>query len=137
MKRSRWMLSSVSAFLLLTTTHTTEADAQSSEAWMNQVLGSYQSQIMGADELLDGVTKFRQTDDGTLAGYYTMNEQGVIVPGALSQCQAVQTRVMRCIWNDKYGTGDLEVSFSEDFSKFEGRWGDKGSEPTYEWNGAR
>ncbi len=66
-----------------------------------------------------------------------MNEGGEIVPGKLSKCRAIQIRVMSCIWNDKYGTGELEVTFSEDFSSFNGYWGEEFSQPVYRWSGAR
>lgn len=66
-----------------------------------------------------------------------MNERGEVLSGRLSRCQAVQVRVMRCVWNDKYGTGNLEVTFFEDFSSFNGYWGEENSEPVFRWSGSR
>jgi len=115
----------------------TLASAQSSDDWVEQALGNYQSQIWSGGSLVSGTTEFEETNDGVLEGSYTMNEAGEVVPGTLSQCKAVQVRIVRCVWNDEYGTGNLEVAFSEDFSSFDGYWGGEGSEPVFRWSGSR
>lgn len=66
-----------------------------------------------------------------------MNDKGESVLGTLTKCQATQVRVMRCVWNDKYGTGSLEVTFSKSFSSFNGYWGEGISKPTFQWSGSR
>lgn len=137
MKNSTLVFCSLAASLLLTGISNLQAKAQSSSNWVEEALGSYQSQIWGAIGLVPGTTEFRETNDGSLEGSYSMNEQGRLVPGTLSRCEVMQVRVMRCIWNDKYGSGYLEVTFSEDFSEFSGYWGVGSSEPTYPWNGSR
>jgi hypothetical protein len=92
---------------------------------------------LNAGILASGKTEFRKNSNGSLVGIYTMNEEGEIVQGKLSKCRAIKIQVMRCIWNDKYGTGELEVTLSEDFSSFNGYWGVEISEPIYRWSGAR
>ncbi|MFN5864639.1 MAG: hypothetical protein ACK451_22325, partial [Pseudanabaena sp.] len=113
------------------------ASAQSSSDWVDQALGNYQSRILSAGSLVSGTTEFRKTREDSLEGSYTMDEQGKVVFGTLSQCQVMQVLVMRCVWNDKYGTGNLEVTFSENFSSFNGYWGEIGSEPVFRWSGSR
>jgi hypothetical protein len=114
-----------------------QADAQPSDAWVEESLGVYQSQIWSGGGVLSGTTEFQATEDGAVAGSYTMNEFGTVVPGTLSECEAIQPRVMRCIWNDEYGTGIFEATFSEDFSSFDGYWGADNSKPEFLWRGSR
>jgi hypothetical protein len=137
MKSSRLVFSSLATSLLLAGVCHLNASAQSSTDWLEQALGNYQSQIWSADSLVSGTTEFRKTSDGSIEGSYMMNEQEEVVPGTLSQCQTMQVRVMRCVWNDKYGIGNLEVTFSENFSSFDGYWGRESSEPASPWNGSR
>ncbi len=137
MPSPKLVFSSLVASLLLIGTGNLKANAQSAHDWVEQALGRYQSQIWGGDRLLPGTTEFRKTGSSSIEGRYTMNEQGKSVPGSLAQCQAIQVRVMRCVWNDKYGTGNLEVTFSEDFSIFNGYWGEGSSEPGFRWSGSR
>ncbi|NEO83589.1 MAG: hypothetical protein F6J87_04915 [Spirulina sp. SIO3F2] len=113
------------------------AKAEFSANWELQILGVYQSEIWGAGEFLSGITEFQRNEAGVVEGRYTMNEQGEVVPGSLSQCQSLEPLVMHCIWQDRYGTGDLELSFSEDFSRFEGYWGDGNTQPEFPWLGSR
>ncbi len=141
LKRSRLLFSSFVTAIAITSLGNLNAQAQSkvpsSETWMAQALGSYKSQIWSAGVLLPGTTTFSQASDGSLAGSYTMNELGKLVPGTLNQCRVMRARVTRCIWTDKYGTGTLEVTFSESFSSFNGYWGVDSAKPEFRWNGAR
>ncbi|MCA6574942.1 MAG: hypothetical protein ACK5EU_00555 [Pseudanabaena sp.] len=137
MKSSRLFFSSLVASFSLTIVCSLNASAQSSSDWVDQALGNYQSRILSAGSLVSGTTEFRKTREDSLEGSYTMDEQGKVVFGTLSQCQVMQVLVMRCVWNDKYGTGNLEVTFSENFSSFNGYWGEIGSEPVFRWSGSR
>ena len=137
MKSSRLVFSSLVASFFLAGGCNLNASAQSSNDWVEQALGNYQSRILSAGILVSGTTEFRKTREGSLEGSYTMNEEGEVVSGKLSQCQAIQVRVMRCIWNDKYGTGNFEGTFSENFSIFNGYWGEESLEPIFRWSGSR
>ena len=137
MKSSRLVFSSLVTFFFLAGVYNLNASAQSSRDWVDQALGNYQSRILSAGNLVSGRTEFRKTREGFLEGSYTMDEQREVVPGTLSQCKAMQVRVMRCVWNDKYGTGNLEVTFSENFSGFNGYWGEGSLEPVFRWSGSR
>jgi len=138
MKGSRLFLSSLVTSLFLTGIYDQNASAQDSSNWVKKALGIYQSQIFSGNNLVSGTTEFSENSDGYLKGIYMMNDQGKSVLGKLSKCQATQVQVMRCVWNDKYGTGTLEVTFSEDFLSFNGYWGEEGrSEPVFWWSGSR
>lgn len=129
------IFSSVTVLFICGTVQTVRAEFAAD--WEVQVLGVYQSQIWGADEFLSGVTEFSQGREGFVEGRYTMNVQGEVVPGRLSRCQSSQPLIMRCIWQDRYGTGSLELTFSEDFLGFEGYWGADDSTPDFPWMGSR
>lgn len=137
MQPSQLVFGALTAALLLNGTAHLHANAQTSDNWIKQAMGRYQSQIWSGGDLLTGTTEFRQARDGAIEGRYTMNEQGKLTPGTLSQCQTIEVRVLRCAWNDKYGTGSLEVTFSEDFSGFNGYWGEQNEEPAFRWDGSR
>jgi hypothetical protein len=136
-KTSRLVFGFLAASVLFTSTYNFNANAQSSRSRVKQALGTYQSQIWSGGSLVSGTTEFRKTSDGSLEGSYKMNETGKSVLGTLTQCQATQIQVMRCVWNDKYGTGSLEVTFSESFSSFNGYWGEGTSVPAFRWSGSR
>lgn len=114
-------------------------NAQSSKDWKDKVLGSYQSKIENGDVMASGVTQFNRNKDSSIGGNYSMNENDEIVRGTLSQCQAVKgkTRVMNCKWNDRYGNGNLQITFSQNFSSFKGYWGENNSNLKYHWSGLR
>jgi hypothetical protein len=106
-------------------------------AWTEKAMGQYPSQIWSGGSLVSGTTELQQAQDGTLGGTYSLKEPTGVVPGKLSQCQAVKLRVLRCGWTDQYGSGTLEMTFSEDFSGFNGYWAADNSEPVFRWSGSR
>jgi hypothetical protein len=102
-----------------------------------KIFGSYQSQIWSGGSFISGTTEFVTARDGSIGGKYTMNEPTGANSGTLSQCKSLRSRVMRCVWIDRYGTGNLEMTFSENFTNFVGYWGTDRSKPEYVWVGAR
>ncbi|MEC4803320.1 MAG: hypothetical protein SAJ12_01340 [Jaaginema sp. PMC 1079.18] len=116
---------------------TLKANAQTTNDWVDGALGRYSSQIFNAGMLSSGTTEFQESWDGSLGGNYTMREGGQIVSGTLSECVATKVQVMRCLWKDRYGEGYLEVTFTEDFTNFNGYWGTLDSEPLFRWSGSR
>ncbi|MDX2212524.1 MAG: hypothetical protein SFY66_04465 [Oculatellaceae cyanobacterium bins.114] len=113
------------------------AQAQSTETWTDQVIGSYQSRIWSGSSVIPSTTEFIRSTDGSVRGRYTMVEADGSVPGLLLNCQTVETETLRCDWQDKYGTGTFEASFSGDFSRFNGYWGTGDEEPWLRWSGLR
>ncbi|MBD2460482.1 hypothetical protein H6G89_05435 [Oscillatoria sp. FACHB-1407] len=111
--------------------------AQPVEDWTTQAIGTYESRIWNGGEIIPATTEFIQATDGSLRGRYTMVEPSGSVPGLLSNCQMAEVQTIRCDWQDKYGTGVLEASFTEDFSRFNGYWGTDDEEPWLRWSGTR
>lgn len=133
--RQRFFVTSL-LVTLLASSYSAEAK-QPSANWLNRVVGSYQSQIFNKSMLMPGKTTFMRNRNGEVIGNYFIKEGSESVPGTLSQCQAIKTLMLRFTWVDRYGSGDLEVTFSKDFSKFTGRWGEEGLKPQHHWSGAR
>jgi hypothetical protein len=102
-----------------------------------KIFGSYQSQIWSGGSFVSGTTEFVTARDGSVSGRYTLNEATGAVAGTLSQCKPLTSRAMQCVWSDRYGTGNLEMTFSENFTNFVGYWGTNRSKPEYVWVGAR
>jgi hypothetical protein len=99
--------------------------------------GTYQSQIWSSGSFVPGTTTFGSGRGGEISGRYTMKEQDSLVEGSLSNCKTMQSLKMQCVWRDQYGTGNLEITFSPNFTNFEGYWGTRGSQPSFVWVGAR
>jgi hypothetical protein len=98
---------------------------------------TYQSQIWSSGSFVSGTTTFVSGRGGEISGRYTMKEQESLVEGSLANCKTMQSRKMQCVWRDRYGTGNLEITFSPNFTNFEGYWGTGGSQPSFVWVGAR
>lgn len=134
MQKSKLFFTSLVASVLLAGSHGLEVKAESADDWLSQAVGSYPGQIWSAGTLIPAETEFLLDHDNSLIASYRMQGQGL---GVLSQCRAVKMLVARCIWNDRYGSGDLEVTFSENFSSFKGYWTPKGLTEKLPWNGKR
>ncbi len=101
--------------------------------------GTYCGQLSSAGVLSDAETHFETAADGTVVGKYVFSDQGQSVDGELAETGddgdgSDLTRSF--MWRDKYGYGQLIVTFTPDFSEFDGRWNAGGSE-LLPWNGRR
>ena len=101
--------------------------------------GTYCGQLSSAGVLSDAETHFETAADGTVVGKYVFSDQGQSVDGELAETGddgdgSDLTRSF--MWRDKYGYGQLLVTFTSDFSEFVGKWNAGGSE-FLPWNGHR
>lgn len=76
-------------------------------------------------------------DGKTLQGRYEVAEPGGQADGTLSQFGSAGNTSITCRWQDKYGTGDLKLSFSPDFTSFTGFYSMDGQVGSAQWNGKR
>ncbi len=134
MQNPKLFFSSLATALLLASSYGLEAKAESNDNWLSQVRGSYSGKIWSGGALVPVETEFIMNNDTSLIGSYSIKEQGL---GVLSRCQAVKTFVVRCFWDDRYGSGDYEVTFTKDFSGFKGYWSPKGLTEKLPWDGTR
>ncbi|WDZ78826.1 hypothetical protein PWG15_10195 [Ensifer adhaerens] len=99
--------------------------------------GTYCGALSSAGVLSDAQTHFETDASGTIIGKYVFSDQGQPVPGELAETGddgdgSDLTRTF--MWRDKYGYGQLIVTFTPNFSEFEGKWNAGGSE-FLPWNG--
>ena len=96
--------------------------SQSVFADNSKLLGTYEG-IIWANSGNPGTTEFYLTHDQEIEGKYVFidGEIGGEDKGLLNSCD-LSGLVLRCIWNDEWGTGDFLIEFEEDFSSFAGQW---------------
>jgi len=107
------------------------------EAPVRNHFGSYLGHIQSSNELLPIITTFFETQSAvaTSSGAYSMNEAGVAVRGTVSNCKHAATHVLDCFWRDKYGSGKVEFSFTDDFKKFSAKWSVGERPEKFKWTG--
>jgi len=105
----------------------------------DNVSGVYKGEIGGGGRIYPGVTEFTQDSDGKIIGKYKVEVPYDIVTGELNSCtEKLETRQIICRFNDKYGTGVVDLLFSKDFNSFSGL-SNNDSYPDNKdpWNGER
>lgn len=114
------------------------AQVQNAPDWLPQAEGTYAGEIWNDGSAIASETTFTLNEDGAITGSYVMHEPDKDVSGTISDCQLVDTLTLQCTWDDVYDTGDLRVTFAEDFSQFDGYWTPAaGLELGFGWNGSR
>ncbi|HEV7309626.1 hypothetical protein [Ensifer sp.] len=101
--------------------------------------GTYCGQLSSAGILSEAQTRFETDAGGTVIGKYVFSDQGEPVDGELAETSddgdgSDLTRTF--MWRDKYGYGQLLVTFTPDFSEFSGKWNAGGSQ-FLPWTGRR
>lgn len=102
--------------------------------------GKYCGQLLSSGVMAEVETRFVENiKSGVISGSYVFTEQGQPVEGIIADAgddgdRNDLTRLL--IWRDKYGIGKLVVTFSPDYSEFEGKWSD-GGPALAPWSGKR
>lgn len=112
-------------------------EGHGADSWATQIAGSYKGGMWGGDTKFPGTTTFSVDAKGALKGAYELDENGTAVPGKLSDFRVVGPRQLQCRWEDKNGTGDLKMTFTDNLSRFDGLWTADGQQEQHRWNGAR
>ncbi len=99
--------------------------------------GSYLGQIQSSNELLPIITTFFKKDDrvATSSGSYSMNEAKTVIRGSVFNCKNNVNHVLDCFWQDKYGSGKVTFSFSDDYKNFTASWSVGDMPEKYKWTG--
>ena len=86
---------------------------------------------------MPATTVFFRGAEGVSGGAYVFVDKDVNVPGRLSDCHALGESDVSCRWQDKYGVGNLLVTFSADRQSFLGAWTANGAAEgrKYCWSG--
>lgn len=89
---------------------------------IHHLTGSYPSQIISIYPT-EAKAEFFIDADGKQAGkYYIFEENKLKLTGELNQFTVLDQHTVMASWRDQYGTGQLKMKFSPDFSSFEGKW---------------
>lgn len=100
--------------------------------------GEYHGEIW-SDGMYASVTEFYgETRDGR-DGVYRIDFGDGSEEGVLVDCKRLKAQEFRCGWRDSWGTGQLDLEFSTDFSAFTGVWSDDDNSPSLglRWHGRR
>jgi len=105
----------------------------------DSIEGTYNSEITGSSNTVyPGVTKFSLDSNGKISGLYTFTDGGGESVGRLYNCtEKMEPRQVICNWKDKLGSGNMDITFSEDYESFSGGWNDEGSSQKHPWIGKR
>jgi len=98
--------------------------SQSVHAENSSLVGTFDG-IIRSNHDQPGITEFYTTNQN-IEARYTFTDADVDSEGLLNHCN-LMVFVLRCIWNDDYGTGDFVVGFKSNFFHFSGKWFDETS----------
>lgn len=100
--------------------------------------GEYHGEIW-SDGMYPSVTEFFGETRGGLDGVYRFEYGDDVEEGVLRGCKRRKAQAFRCVWKDRWGSGQLDLEFSEDFSAFSGVWSDTDNPPSLglRWHGSR
>ena len=103
-------------------------------------IGKYCGQLLSNGVMVEAETTFAPSAaDGRIRGSYIFLDAGQTVTGLLAEPGDDgdgNDLTHTLLWQDRYGHGNLVVTFTSDFSAFEGSWG-AGEETLFPWNGTR
>jgi hypothetical protein len=105
--------------------------------WQSRVVGTYKGIIFSSGIESPGVTKISKDADGNFKGDYNFTEKNTKITGILYGFQIISPLKLKCKWKDKYGIGDLSMSFNESVTGFSGSWNVEGKSEKFPWNGSK
>ncbi len=110
----------------------------SEQVWLSRINGTYSGILESDGSPVDAETTFNYFGKKPFRGSFLYAESGNLVKGSLANCSPMDQRYLSCIWSDKYGSGSLNIYFTEDLNSFKGHWSPS-SNPSeiYSWEGSR
>lgn len=101
------------------------------------ISGKYCGTLLAAGQPTEVRTRFEMQAGGLLTGWYAFADKGDMTTGTLRENTKRSDDTHVLTWTDKYGTGQLVVTFDDKGLSFTGKWGTGSDAPTYLWNGKR
>ena len=98
--------------------------------------GRYCGLLLSGGFMVPATTQLATGKNGKVTGTYEFTQRGRTESGSLTEIAAgarKMTRILR--WRDRFGSGRLVVTFTPDFTSFEGRWGPENAKPKAHWSG--
>jgi hypothetical protein len=99
--------------------------------------GKYCGTAWSGGELVEVVTTLTTQANGLLIGSYEFADNGQTTPGTLHEYLKEADDRRTLVWVDKYGTGQLVVTFDGSRDSFTGGWNAYTNPPAYRWDGKR
>lgn len=99
--------------------------------------GRYCGRLFSNGEIVAAETTFDLRNDGSVTGRYEFHDGNAVTDGWLDEAGRETARKRLLIWHDKYGQGQLLVTFAGDFESFDGYWGADAPVPGHIWIGGR
>lgn len=103
--------------------------------------GRFCGEMISSGDYQDVETLLNVDRDGRISGTYELDEPNGRVDGTLAEKDPGAGTSRMLVWTDKYGTGLLELHFSDDYKGFKARWGGSSNgrfdAPSHSWNGSR
>ncbi|MEK1887224.1 MAG: hypothetical protein AAAB35_06525 [Phyllobacterium sp.] len=85
--------------------------------------GRYCGEMISSGAYRDVETVLNVDKTGHINGTYEAADSTGRLVGTLTEKEDGNGTSRSLIWTDKYGTGRLDVHFSDDYREFNGRWG--------------
>ena len=95
-------------------------------AWQKNVVGTYSGVILSDGVYCPAITRISGTTNGAFYGNYDFVAKGTNETGTLANLKAIAPLKLKGEWQDRFGIGDLEISFDDDFTSFSGHWNPEG-----------
>jgi hypothetical protein len=105
--------------------------------WTRLIVGTYAGEVWSTHEMLPIETTFKISGEGSLNGSYRIIGDNSMIEGTLHQFKTEGPTHLKCIWQDPYGKGSLALTFSKDYSRFDGLWQFEEPEGEHPWNGKK
>lgn len=99
--------------------------------------GRYCGKLFSAGEIVAAETTFEFGQGGSISGHYEFRDGNVVTDGWLEEADRTAERTHLLVWHDRYGQGQLTVTFNRDFESFDGYWGTNAPVPDHIWMGER
>lgn len=130
-------LGGIAALLMLVSVNV-HADEDELPQWLFYTNGAFTSQIYNGSGMVTGETIFTFKGKIPFGGRYRFdNGDRTQTVGVLSGCRPTGAFALHCAWSDQFGSGALNVLFTQNMLSFRGMWGSSGHRPQYSWNGVR
>ena len=102
--------------------------------------GRYCGEMISSGDYRDVETVLNVDRSGRIDGRYLAGDPAGRLEGTLTEQGNGDGTHRTLIWTDKYGTGLLNLHFSDDFTAFKGSWGASSNgrfeAVSHAWNGA-
>jgi len=103
----------------------------------DDIAGKYCGTAWSGGELVEVVTTLSTGANGLLVGSYEFADRGEVTPGTLREYLKQDEDERTMVWVDKYGTGQLVVTFDQSRDSFSGGWNVDIDPPAHRWDGQR